>query len=33
MMSTLEKKENVLDDYVWQTSSLQPIGVFGCNFW
>jgi hypothetical protein len=28
MMSTLEKRENVLDDYVLQTSSLQPIGVF-----
>jgi hypothetical protein len=27
-MSTLEKRENVLDDYVLQTSSLQPIGVF-----
>jgi hypothetical protein len=28
-----EKEKNVMDDYVLQTSSLQPRGVFGCNFW
>jgi hypothetical protein len=27
------KKKNIMDDYVLQTSSLQPVGVFGCNFW